>query len=103
MGSSAAALRVPRFWERTRDGDPMGTDAKDNWVSQIYQSYGADLKRFLTRRLGNQAAAEDIAQETYLQLHRPEQAQVRHPRALLFVMTSNLATKYQQRGAAMQG
>jgi RNA polymerase sigma factor (sigma-70 family) len=76
----------------------MGTDDSDSWVSQVHRSYGAELKRFLTRRLRDRAAAEDVAQETYLHLHRLEQAQVRHPRALLFVIASHLAARYRKRG-----
>jgi len=75
----------------------MGADEPDDWVSQIYESYGKELKRYLTRRLDDRTAAEDVAQDAYLQLHRLQQAQVRHPRALLFVTAANLATRYQQR------
>jgi len=77
----------------------MGSDESDGWVSRIYRSYGAELKRFLTWRLHDGTAAEDVAQEAYLQLHRLRQAEVRHPRALLFVTAANLATRYlRQRG-----
>lgn len=56
----------------------------------------AALTRFLARRLGCAALAEDLAQETWLRLAGRETAGIGNPRAYLFRIASNLAFDHQR-------
>ncbi len=59
-----------------------------------------DLLRFLTRRIGRRATAEDIAQEAWIKLHEHhERDSWREPRAVLFATAANLATDTQRHEA----
>ncbi len=51
-----------QIFEAFRDGDP---DA----YRELIERHHDDLLRFLTRMVGDRAAAEDIFQETFLQIH----------------------------------
>ena len=55
--------------------------------SEVYREHYGSLVRFLYRRTGDQARAEDLAQEAFVRAleHRPE-----HPRAWLFAVALNL-------------
>jgi RNA polymerase sigma factor (sigma-70 family) len=69
-----------------------------DFVSRLHEAFGAELLRYLVRRLGRQELAEEVAQETYLQLHRlsrPEE--VVCPQALLFNVATKLASKQRRR------
>jgi RNA polymerase sigma-70 factor (ECF subfamily) len=57
-------------------------------LSQVYSEHYGSLVRFLYRRTGDQALAEDLAQEVFVRAieHRPEQ-----PKAWLFQVAANLA------------
>lgn len=57
-------------------------------LSQVYREHYRSLVRFLYRRTGDQARAEDLAQEAFVRAleHRPER-----PRAWLFTVAANLA------------
>ena len=57
-------------------------------LSQIYREHYASLVRFLYRRIGDQARAEDLAQEAFVRAieHRPAK-----PRSWLFTVAANLA------------
>lgn len=57
-------------------------------LSQVYSEHYRSLVRFLYRRTGDQALAEDLAQEAFVRAieHRPEQ-----PKAWLFQVAANLA------------
>jgi len=57
-------------------------------LSEIYNENYRPLVRFLYRRTGDQALAEDLAQEAFVRAieHQPEQ-----PRAWLFQVAANLA------------
>ncbi|WP_233352573.1 RNA polymerase sigma factor [Glycocaulis alkaliphilus] len=60
-----------------------------------YRKHEKDLLRFLRRRLGSAAAAEDIAHDLYLKLYRmPETEPPRDGRSYLFRMAANLATDH---------
>jgi RNA polymerase sigma-70 factor (ECF subfamily) len=64
----------------------------DEFVSRLSRSHGAQLLRFLERMLGRNDAAEDVAQEAYLRLHRLARPnEVNCPRALLFDVATKLA------------
>jgi RNA polymerase sigma-70 factor (ECF subfamily) len=57
-------------------------------LSQVYREHYRSLVRFLYRRIGDQARAEDLAQEAFVRAieHQPSQ-----PRAWLFTVAANLA------------
>jgi len=57
-------------------------------LSQVYREHYRSLVRFLYRRIGDQARAEDLAQEAFVRAleHRPTK-----PRAWLFTVAANLA------------
>ncbi|NIR46712.1 MAG: sigma-70 family RNA polymerase sigma factor [Gemmatimonadetes bacterium] len=65
-------------------------------LSRAYREYYRSLVRFLYRRIGDQARAEDLAQEAFVRAleHRPEK-----PRAWLFTVAANLARDEGRRGA----
>ncbi len=63
------------------------------------------LKRFLRRRLGNAALAEDLTQETWLRASSASAA-VDNPKSYLFRIAANLANDHQRRarhGIELQG
>jgi RNA polymerase sigma factor (sigma-70 family) len=57
-------------------------------LSQVYREHYRSLVRFLYRRIGDPARAEDLAQEAFVRAleHQPEK-----PRAWLFTVAANLA------------
>jgi RNA polymerase sigma-70 factor (ECF subfamily) len=57
-------------------------------LSQVYREHYRSLVRFLYRRTGDQARAEDLAQEAFVRAleHRPS-----NPRPWLFTVAANLA------------
>ncbi len=57
-------------------------------LSQVYREHYRSLVRFLYRRIGDQARAEDLAQEAFVRAleHQPDK-----PRAWLFTVAANLA------------
>ena len=57
-------------------------------VERLFNEYHAPLVRYLTRRLGDRDWAEEVAQETFLRALR--QQDVRHERAWLFAVATNL-------------
>lgn len=58
------------------------------------------LMRFLTRRLGSAALAEDFAHETWVRVaHRPGSNVIGSPRSYLFHIAASLAVDHQQRTA----
>jgi RNA polymerase sigma-70 factor (ECF subfamily) len=62
----------------------------------IFTEQREALTRFLTRRLGNMAAAEDLAQEAWLRIARGGTPAIANPRAYLFRIAANLAVDYQR-------
>ena len=75
----------------------------------MFESCALDLRRFLARRVQCEAAAADLAQETYLRLARlASTTQVQNVRGFLFQVADNLAidylrsrTRFQQRYAGI--
>ncbi len=66
---------------------------------QSFAEHRQALMRFLTRRLGNPALAEDFAHETWVRAaHSPGSAIIGNPRSYLFHIAANLAVDHQQRG-----
>ncbi len=57
-------------------------------LAALFEAYHAPLVRFLTRRLGDRDAAEEIAQETFVRALRQET--ITSERSWLFAVASNL-------------
>ena len=74
---------------------------------ETYLVQRAALTRFLKARLGDEAEAEDVAQELYLRLSRvAPDAEVENPNAYLYKMAFNLARDHRrerQRAHARDG
>ncbi|MBV6418221.1 MAG: hypothetical protein CMLOHMNK_03020 [Steroidobacteraceae bacterium] len=67
-------------------------------ASELCESRGDDLLRYLRRRLRNRSDASDIAQEAYLRFIRLAKAeQIRNPEAYLFRIAGNLLWEHQLR------
>ncbi|MEM0953466.1 MAG: sigma-70 family RNA polymerase sigma factor [Pseudomonadota bacterium] len=65
---------------------------KEAFLVELAQRYGPSLERFLARKLDNPADAAEIAQETFLRLHRLDHPdELDNARAFLFQVASNLA------------
>lgn len=66
-------------------------------IQQWADLYGAELLRFLARRLACRHTAEDLLQETYLRcLEKPPEA-LENPRAYLYRVAGNLAVDHFRR------
>lgn len=64
------------------------------------------LKRFLLRRLGNAALAEDLTQETWLRASSASTTAIENPKSYLFRIAANLANDHLRRarhGIELQG
>jgi len=71
--------------------------APDHAVLDLYHNHAAELRRFVRRRLGPQEA-EDIVQDTYVQmLQRGPGSMVASPRAYLFTIAANLTVDHMRR------
>ena len=84
----------------------MNADPKPNLLD-VYLEQRAALKRFLNARLGDEAEAEDLAQELYFRLDRAQiYGEVENPIAYLYKMAFNLARDHRrerQRAHARDG
>lgn len=66
-------------------------------LSATFTEQQEALKRFLWRRLGNAALAEDLTQETWIRAVNVDAATaIGNPRAYLFRIAANLATDHQR-------
>jgi RNA polymerase sigma-70 factor (ECF subfamily) len=66
-------------------------------LSATFTEQQEALKRFLLRRLGNAALAEDLAQETWIRaVNAKTAAPIGNPRAYLFRIAANLATDHRR-------
>jgi len=73
------------------DSQAEETTKKGTSIDALYRKYGEALRRFLARRVGRQDVA-DIVQETYCRvLKAGELESIRHPRAFLFRVATNVA------------
>lgn len=67
------------------------------------EHYYRELVSFLSARLGNRQAAEDVAHDAYLRvLERTESAQIEHPRAFLYRTALNLVIDLHRRHQVRQ-
>jgi RNA polymerase sigma-70 factor (ECF subfamily) len=70
------------------------------FAESAFQHYGAQLHRFLARRLRHPQDAEDLAQEVFMRLSRIENSEfVRQPRAYLFGVASHVVSEFRIRNA----
>ena len=65
-------------------------------LSQVYREHYRSLVRYLYRRIGDQARAEDLAQEAFVRALEHEPAD---PRPWLFTVATNLARDEGRRSA----
>lgn len=73
---------------------------KSSLIERLFRDHGKSLRRFLVRRLGNEAEAEEIAQEALLRLHQlDDHAELDDARAFLFQVASNMAIDQLRRRA----
>ncbi len=71
------------------------SDASARFVTSTHKAYGAELHRFLVRRLGKSQDAEDLAQEVYLRLLRLDKsALVRKPIAYMYVVAAQVVAQF---------
>lgn len=66
-------------------------------LDRLFREYHEPLLRYLTRRLGDRDAAEELAQETFVRAMR--HGPVQRERAWLFAVASNLARDEARRSA----
>jgi RNA polymerase sigma-70 factor (ECF subfamily) len=65
------------------------------FVAESYVKYGAELRRFLQRRLKDRQDARDLAQEVWRRLLRiPNTAEVVEPLAYIYRAASNVIAEY---------
>ena len=87
---------------------PLNEDVmrpEDSALVRAFRDHDGALRAFLTRLLGSDADAAEVAQETYLKLHRLNaMEQVTHPKAFLFRTAVNLAKdRIKRRKRAVRG
>src|SRR5688572_20070340 len=71
------------------------TDRNKPLVAALAASRGSDFVRFIRLRVGNDADAHEIAQESYLRFMRlPAAERVRNPEAYLFRIAANMLHEY---------
>lgn len=64
----------------------------------LFTEYGPTLIRYLSRRVGNDADAHDLAQEAFLRLTRVKDSDlIQKPAAYLFRIAANLASEFHLR------
>jgi len=81
----------------------MPVSAPSSGLAQVYADIHGELLRFLTARLGDPAAAEDVLQDLWLRIHATDTGPVANGRAYLYRAAQNLAldvVRSRQRGAA---
>lgn len=71
-------------------------DAPGGLVQRIAADFGADLLRFLARRVRNRADARDVAQEAYVRLLRLERQElIRDPQPYVYRLAANLVHEFE--------
>lgn len=75
-----------------KKGSKTSTGKEADFVTRLVNTHGVQLRRFLTRMIGSPEIAAEVAQETFLKLHRfcrPEEVECAP--ALLFDVATKLA------------
>jgi RNA polymerase sigma factor (sigma-70 family) len=74
----------------------MSPKGPDPLVNRIVSDLGADLLRFLARRVRNKADARDVAQEAYVRLLRLDRKElIRDPKSYVYRMAANLIHEFE--------
>lgn len=68
-----------------------------DWIAQLYQSYHAEIARYLIRMLRSTSTAEDLVQDTFIRVQRLGPTRVRSPRSLLYTVATRLAFRHVRR------
>jgi RNA polymerase sigma-70 factor (ECF subfamily) len=81
-----------------REPDTKAAGAVAQFVGQTFRKYGAELHRYLLRRLRKPQDADDLAQEVFMRLLRLEDAEfVRKPQAYLYGVASHVVREFRMR------
>ena len=65
---------------------------KDQFLADLVARHGSALEKYLTRKLNNPEDAAEVAQDSFLRLHRMQRPEsLDNARAFLFQVASNLA------------
>lgn len=65
---------------------------QDSAFARLYRATLHPLRRYLTRLLGNDAEAQDVAHDAYIRVYpKIEEASAKQPEALLYTTARNLA------------
>ena len=84
---------MPQPWQK---GCALAMSVQHEELLAVFTGQRDALMRFLTRRLGNMAVAEELAQEAWVRLASGGIAGVANPRAYLFRIAANLAVDHQR-------
>src|SRR5687768_405769 len=75
-------------------------DLKDHFAGSAFRQYGADLYRFLWRRVARPADVDDLAQEVFMRLLRIDKAdRVRKPLSYLYGIAAHVVHEFRIREA----
>src|SRR5882672_7786524 len=78
--------------------ESKATGSIARFVEQTFRKYGAELHRYLVRRLRRPQDADDLAQEVFLRLLRLEDAElVRKPQSYLYGIASHVVREFRMR------
>ena len=82
----------------TSDVSDQPQDAQPADLHDLFVEYGPTLLRYLSYRVGNNADANDLVQESYLRLTRVKNRDlIEKPAAYLFQIAANLANEFHLR------
>jgi RNA polymerase sigma-70 factor (ECF subfamily) len=74
----------------------MAGNKPDTLLQRVVADFGADLLRFLSRRVRNRADARDVAQEAYVRLLRLDRKElIRDPRPYVYRLAANLVHEFE--------
>jgi RNA polymerase sigma-19 factor, ECF subfamily len=74
----------------------MSQERPDPLVQRLATEHGADLLRFLARRVRNRADAWDVAQEAYVRLLRLDRKElIRDPQPYIYRLAANLVHEFE--------
>lgn len=79
---------------------PLSAEDPQSVVASLMDSHGAQLRRFLLKRVRNVADVPDILQEVFLRMLRiPNHEAIRSPEAYLFTVAQHVAQQHALREA----
>lgn len=81
-----------------RRASPDGTQQARAFAAAIAREHGAELHRFLLRRVANREDVADIVQEVYLQLlHIPDTQLIHNPLGYIRGIATHVVSRFRQR------